>query len=69
MIGALITLAIYLIVLALVVWLLVWLLDQIPTPPPLKQILRVAIIVVGCLIAILVLVQFAGINTGAPRLR
>jgi hypothetical protein len=68
MITALVHLVIYIIVLGLVVWLLLYLIDVIPLPEPFSRIARIAVMVIGILIAILVLLQFAGIvEPGALR--
>jgi hypothetical protein len=70
MIGSLITLVVYLIVAGLVLWLLTYLVDNLPLQPPFGQIARVVILVVGVLIIILILLQFAGVlDGGLPRLR
>lgn len=69
MITALIYLVIYMVVVGLVVWLLLYLVDSIPLPPPFHQVARVAIMVIGVLILILLLLNFIGaLDVGAPRL-
>ena len=70
MIGSLIYLVIYLIVIGLIIWLLTYLIDAIPLPEPFNRVARVAILVVGVLIVIVLLLQFAGIMEGGiPKLR
>ena len=61
MIGALISLVIYLIVVGLILWLLLYLVQTIPLPAPFNQVARVVIMVLGVLILIVLLLQFAGI--------
>lgn len=69
MISALIYLVIYLIVIGLVVWLLIYLVDMLPLPDPFRTVARVAILVVGVLILIILLLNFAGIVApGGPHL-
>jgi hypothetical protein len=66
MIAALVYLVIYLIVLGLIVWLLTYLIDMIPLPDPFGRVARVCVLVIGVLIAILILLNFIGVDT--PRL-
>jgi uncharacterized protein YhhL (DUF1145 family) len=70
MIEGLIYLVIYVIVIALVIWLLLWLIEQLPLPEPFGRVARIVLLVVGILIVILLLLQFAGIVGGGrlPRL-
>lgn len=69
MIASLIYLVIYLIVIGLIIWLLTYLIDAIPLPPPFHQVARVAILVIGVLIVIVLLLQFVGIvGGGIPHL-
>jgi hypothetical protein len=70
MIGSLVYLVVYLFVLALICGLLLYLNDQLPTPPPFHGWIRLLIIVIGVLIAILLLLNFIGIDLGSapPRL-
>jgi cytochrome c biogenesis protein CcdA len=68
MLAALINLVVYLIIVGIVVWLLIYLVDVIPLPQPFHRIARVAITVIGVLIVILALLQFAGMDVGAPRM-
>ena len=70
MIGGLVVLVVYLIVLGVIIWLLRYLVNTIPMDEPFRQIANVVILVVGVLIAILLLLNFAGlIDGGLPRLR
>jgi hypothetical protein len=69
MIGSLVMLVVYLIVIGLVIWLLTYLIDAIPLPEPFNRVARVAILVIGVLIVIVLLLQFAGMmDGGMPRL-
>src|SRR5215510_3310678 len=69
MIAALITLVIYLLVIGLVIWLLTYLIDAIPIPEPFRTVARTVLMVVGVLICIVLLLQFAGVSDGGlPRL-
>lgn len=72
MITALVMLVIYLVVLGLVIWLLNYLIDAVPLNPPFNRVAKVAVLVVGVLLAILLLLNFVGIGplgSGPPRLR
>jgi len=70
MIQSLIYLVIYLIVIGLVLWLLNYLIDNVPLQDPFRRVAKVALMVVGVLIVIVLLLQFAGIlGDGVPRLR
>lgn len=60
MIGALITLVIYIIIIGLIMWLLTWALDQVPIPEPFKSVARIMIIVVGVLIVCFLLLGMLG---------
>lgn len=69
MIESLVYLVIYLIVIGIVIWLLTYLIDAIPLPEPFNRVARIAILVIGVLIVIVLLLQFAGLmGGGVPRL-
>ena len=69
MITSLIMLVVYIIVVGLVFWLLNYLIDNVPLDEPFRRIAKIALMVVGILILILILLQFAGvIDGGLPRL-
>jgi len=69
MITSLIMLIVYIIVVGLVFWLLNYLVDNVPMDEPFRRIAKIALMVVGVLILILILLQFAGvIDGGLPRL-
>jgi hypothetical protein len=61
MISALIYLVIYIIVIGLVLWLLNYLIDAVPLQDPFRRVAKVALIVVGVLIIIVLLLNFVGI--------
>lgn len=63
-IEALIQLVIVLVVLGVVAWLLMYLIDNVPMFEPFRQVARTIILVVCVLIAIVLLLQFAGIGKG-----
>jgi len=70
MISGLIALVVYIIVIALVLWLLNYLVDAIPIQEPFRRVAKIAILVVGVLIVILLLLSFVGVvDGGMPRLR
>jgi len=70
MISGLIALVVYIIVIALVLWLLNYLVDAIPIQEPFRRVAKIAILVVGVLIVILLLLSFVGVvDGGIPRLR
>jgi hypothetical protein len=61
MISALIYLVIYIIVIGPVLWLLNYLIDAVPLQSPFRREAKVALIVVGVLIVIVLLPNFVGI--------
>ena len=68
MITSLIMLVVYIIVIGLVLWLLNYLIDVIPLPEPFNRVAKIAILVIGVLIIILLLLQFIGVmDAGFPR--
>jgi hypothetical protein len=71
MIGALITLLIYVVVLALLWWLANYILDNFPLPEPAGRIVRVAVVVIIVIAAIYMLLGIFGVVgfEGVPRLR
>lgn len=68
MIAALIYLVIYIVILGVVISLLLYIVD-LALPEPFHRVARIAILVIGALILILMLLQFAGVDGGMPRLR
>jgi hypothetical protein len=63
-------LVVWIVVLGLVLFLLNYLVDAVPMDPNFKRVAKVAITVLGILILILMLLNFAGVlDSGTPRLR
>jgi hypothetical protein len=60
MIGALITLIIYIIVLGLLVWLINYVVDAIPLGEPFNRLAKLLIVVVAVIIVIFLLLQLVG---------
>ena len=70
MVSSLISLVIYIVVVGIILWLLRYLVSVIPMDEQFRQVANVIILVVGVLILILLLLNFAGlIDGGVPRLR
>jgi hypothetical protein len=70
MITSLVYLVIYIIVIGLIIWLLLYVIDIVPLPEPFHRVARIAIMVIGVLIVILLLLNFIGaIEPGLPRLK
>ena len=70
MITGLIYLVIYIVIVGVILWLLNYLIDNVPMEPPFRRVAKVAIMVVGVLIIILLLLNFVGLlDGGPPRLR
>lgn len=70
MIGALVTLIIYVIVLSLLWWLVNYILNNFPLPEPANKLIRVGVVVIIVLIAIVLLIDLFGAGgVGIPRLR
>jgi len=68
MLSALITLIIYILVLGLVVWLVTYVIDVIPLPEPFNRVAKIVLMVGAIIVLIVLLLQFAGIDGGMPRL-
>ena len=60
MITTLVYLLIYLLIIGIVVWLALYVISAIPLPPPFGQVARVIVVAIGCLILILLLLNFVG---------
>ena len=69
MAAGLVQLVIYLVVIGVVAWLLVYLIDNVPMFEPFRAVARTIIMVVCVLIAVLLLLEFAGLNTGVRLTR
>ena len=70
MIGALVTLIIYLLVLGILIWLVYYVVDAIPLPDPINRIVKLAIVVICALIVVVLLLNFlgVGVNLNVPRI-
>jgi hypothetical protein len=72
MVGALITLIIYLLVLGLLYWLVIYVLDSVPIPDPPNRIIKIALMVLMVIIVIVLLLNLIGVGIGndihLPRL-
>jgi Kef-type K+ transport system membrane component KefB len=71
MIGALVTIIVYVIVLAVLWWLVNYVLDNFTLPQPADKLIRVAVVVLFVLIALYILLgvfEIGGVG-GIPRLR
>ena len=70
MITSLVFLLIYLLIIGVVIWLALYIISQLPMPAPFGQVARVIVVVIGCLILILLLLNFIGLMPGErPLLR
>jgi hypothetical protein len=68
MITTLIYLLVYLLIIGLLLWLALYVIDQLPMPPPFRQVARVIVVVIGCLALIMLLLNFIGVDGGRPLL-
>jgi cytochrome c biogenesis protein CcdA len=68
MLNTLVYFVIYLIVAGCIIGLLLWLIDVIPIPEPFHRIARIAIIVIGVLIVIMLLLSLVGEGPGRFRI-
>jgi len=59
-IGGLLNFLIYVIIICVVLWLIWWLIGYINPPEPFNKFLRIAVVVVGVLILIIMLLNLAG---------
>ena len=69
MLSALLMFLFYLVILGLIIWLVLYVINVLPLPAPFGQIARVVVIVVGCIILIMLLWDFAGQFVGAHTIR
>jgi hypothetical protein len=60
-VSSLISLLITLLVIGIVVWLINYAVDNLPVADPIGRVIKVATMVIGVLIAVIVLLQFAGL--------
>lgn len=70
MIGALITLVVYLLVIGILIALVFYVCDAIPLPEPIARIVKIAVVVIACLIVIILLLQLVGAagNLALPKI-
>ena len=68
MIGALITLIIYLMVVGLLYWLVIYVIDTIPIPDPPARIIKIVLMVLLVLIVIMLLLDLMGGSVGGINL-
>jgi hypothetical protein len=68
MVNALVYFVIYIVVIGLIIGLLLWLIDNVPIPEPFHRVARIAIIVIGVLIVIVLLLSILG-DSGVPRFK
>ena len=68
MLNTLVYFVIYLIVAGCIIGLLLWLIDAVPIPEPFHRIARIAIIVIGVLIVIMLLLSLVGEGPGRFRI-
>lgn len=67
MLNTLVYFVIYIVVVGCIIGLLMWLIDAIPVPEPFHRIARIAIIVIGVLIVIMLLLSLVGEGPGRLR--
>jgi hypothetical protein len=69
MIASLITLIIYLLILGIVLWLVYYVVDAIPLPEPINKIVKLAVVVLACLVIIVLLLQMVGgVQLNIPKI-
>jgi hypothetical protein len=70
MITSLVYLVVYIIIVGVILWLLNYLVDNVPLQDPFRRVAKIALMVIGVLIIILLLLNFVGVmDGGPPRLR
>lgn len=67
MISELIYLVVFIVVVGLVLWLLGYIIDLVPMQEPFKRVAKIALMVIGVLIIVMVLLQFLGVLGPLPR--
>ena len=67
MIASLVYLVIYVVIVGLICMLLLYLIDAVGLPEPFHKVARIAILVIGTLIVILLLLSL--VDGGVPRLK
>ncbi len=70
MIGALINLIVWLLVLGILYWLAIYVINAIPIPDPPARIVKIALTVLICIVAVLVILNVFGLGGGLdlPRI-
>jgi len=70
MIGALITLIVYLLVIGILWWLVIYIVDAIPIPNPPNRIIKIVLMVILSIVIIVMLLNLVGVHTGVdlPRI-
>jgi len=65
-VSGLVSLAVTLLVIGVVVWLINYAVDNLPIADPIGRVIKVAAMVIGLLIVVLALLQFAGLVATGP---
>ena len=70
MIGALISLIVWLVVVGILYWLVIWVIDAVPIPDPPARFIKIALTVLMVIVVVLLILQLVGIDVGPdmPRL-
>lgn len=71
MIGALISLIIYLLIIGILIWLVYYVVDAIPLPAPINRMVKIVVVILAALIVIVILLNVLGMGTGGlqvPRI-
>ena len=71
MISALLTVIVYLLVLGILWYLVEFIITALPIPDPPARMIRIAVVVLFCLIVIVLLLSLVGVSTGIdlPRIQ
>ena len=67
MIETLLYFVIYLLIIGIILWLFQYLIDTLPMFEPIRAVAKTVLMVIGCIILIILLLQI--LNGGLPRLR
>ena len=62
------TLAVYLVLVVVVVAVVYWAVDQLGTPNPLNNIIKVGVVCLAIILVVLIFLQMLGIGTGGLNL-
>jgi hypothetical protein len=63
-ITGLVYLLVYLLIVGVLLWLALYIIQTLPLPSPFAQVARVVVTVIGCLILVLMLLNFLGLMPG-----